>query len=392
MKSSSKIPTPLAGAIVLGILASFTPVASAANQIWYGSDAILGGTGTWSAGGVGWDGIPNGSGTWTDGNTAQFTAFQTGQTPGVVTIGSNLTISALEFSGAGTAYTFDNTATGYSIDITGAGISSSGGAGPQLFVNTNAGTVTFSNSATAGDSTITLTGAAGSLIFNDSASAGSAVINSQSGDTSFNGTSSLGTSTINNSGPSVLNIWDNATATGATIANGGTLDLTFHNGPLTVATLANSFGGAGGDIVLGSNTLNIGGGLTLGNTSGQKIGYEMVGTGGNTGRITLLGGSSFTAPTSGQITIQIDDLDGFNATPGTTYTLIDWTLAASTSNLDIGDFLLSNGAPNLAGSYLEFQGTTLVLVAVPEPATLAMPMMGVLGMMWLRRRTARNAS
>ncbi len=375
MKSSSKFPTPLVGAIALSILASFTPAASAANQVWNG------GAGTWTTGGGGWT-----PGTWADFDTAQFTSGS-----GTINIGSALTISALEFSGGTTSYTFDNTATGYNIDITGAGISSSGGAGPQLFVNTNAGTVTFSNSATAGDSTITLTGAAGSLIFNDSSSAGSAVINSQSGDTGFYFSSSLGTSTINNSGSSILNIWDDATATGATIANGGALDVTFHNGPLTVGTLTNSFGGSGGDISLGDINLRIGGALTLGNTSGQKITYEMVGSTGNTGRITLLGGSSFTAPTSGQITIEIADADGFNASPGQTYTLIDWTSAASTSNLDIGDFLLSNAAPNLAGSYLEFQGTTLVLVAVPEPATLAMPMMGVLGMLWLRRRTARTA-
>ena len=86
-----------------------------------------------------------------------------------------------------------------------------------------------------------------------------------------------------------------------------------------------------------------------------------------------------------------DNVNTGSVVPGT-YTLIDWT-GFSAPNVDINDFVLAGALPTglSPSTHLEIQGTTLVLVAVPEPATFVMPLVAALGMLWLRRRSARVA-
>ena len=374
MKSSLKLlSTSISSVIALGLLTGLSTEAQAVNYIWDG------GSGTWDNGVTG---MWNGGATWTNGITsvAQFTS-----STGTVTIGSNLTIGALQFSGATTSYTFDNSG-GNTLDFSGAGISSTT-VSVQLISST--GAINFNNSSSAGDSTITVSNL-GSLNFLGSSTAGGASLSINVGDVTFSGSSTAATSIIDNQG----NLYFNGTSSGgtATVSNGGNLVLSGNtSGLVTMGSLTNSSGGSAGGVVLGDNRLSLSGGLTLASLPNNGLYFEL-NTPLTSGNIKLTGGS-FNGPTgTGQVLINLDDnVNTGSVVPGT-YTLIDWT-GFSAPNVDINDFVLAGALPTglSPSTHLEIQGTTLVLVAVPEPATFVMPLVAALGMLWLRRRSARVA-
>ncbi len=378
------LSTSISSVIALGMIAGATHSAQALTWNDAGPTntwSTLGGDTNWSPGGV----------TWVQGSTATFVGA--GE---AITIGSYLDIGAMDFTGATGTYNFNNTAS-HSIDITGGGIT--GGANTQI-VTTN-GDLNFTNSASAGDATITINGT-GSMNFLNTSSAGTAVINNQAGFLVFDNTATAGSATINNSGPSTITFDGSSTGGTSAIANGGAIVLDFNSAPtVTLDSLKNSFGGSGGDVSMGSKTLALTE-LNLGPSMGQVLNFEL-NTPGTSGKISISGGV-FTGAGTGAVSITLQDIDlpGAVGGLGTTYTLIDWSalnpgqLASynTTNGIQLSDFTLATGTLplSLAGAYLNIiDNNKLVLVAVPEPSSFIMPFAAALGMLWLRRRSNRAA-
>ncbi len=363
----------------------------------------VGGPGTWNeTGGTDWSG-----GSWVNGGNASFVSGS--GTVIIGTFGSSLDIGTLDFTAGAGSYTFDNSASlpgaglgsGTPINFNGGGITQAG-AGTQIILSS--GEVNFNNSASAGTANIQLT--------TDNA-------------LKFNGSSLGGTASITNSGGTIQLNGSSNTA-GLTILNGGIIDKTGHTGAASLASVNNLSTFAGtigtGSSLLANSQLNIGG-LTLSNADPNLVGQNTLNfqltapdaTNGYTGTPFAIGNTS-SGPSSGQGKIVIGaggilfptifngavtiSVTGADVVEGT-YTLIDWAAGgqvglndgANNSLLNIGDFFLDRtGATNLtAASHLEIQGggTRLVLVAVPEPATFAMPIIACLGLLGLRRRASR---
>ncbi len=367
----------------------------------------VGGSGTWNeTGGSDWSG-----GSWVNGGDATFNVGS-----GTVIIGTfatSLDIGTLDFTAGAGSYTFDNSpslpgagaGSGTPINFNGAGITQAG-AGTQIILSS--GEVNFNNSASAGTSNIQLQ-TDNALKFNATSSGGTASITNYGGTLQLNGTSSTG---------------------GLTISNGGTIDASLHTTGASLGNVTNiTNGGAtpgvdfAGSIITASNQLNSSNALTVGNltlsnanpgTFGQNtLNFTLTNpNSGSTfiapfdpgniagtslakqGRIVLGAGNTFALPTSFDGTVTIS-LTGANVAEGT-YTLIDWTAAGATATglnglNNLADFVLdTSGTTNLAAaSHLEIQGNRLVLVAVPEPATFAMPIVACLGLLGLRRRASR---
>ncbi len=372
MNSSSKLlTTSISSILAIGLLAGAPSTAQA--LIW--NDA--GPTNVWSFGIPANNNWLPGNVDWVQGGAADFTGA--GET---VTIGTNLTIGSLNFIGAG-PYTLDNN-TGSTIDFTGTGITATGSPGQVI---TSVGAINFKNSSSAGNSQITVTNA-GDLTFQDTSSAGTASLAINSGTVSFQGASSAGSAFIDNQG--ILEFSGSASSTAATVTNGGFFDISLNtSGTVTLGSLTNSSGGSSGGVVLGDTQLILSGGLTLGAFPGNLLDFEL-NTPGTSGTILITGGA-FTGAGTGEVNIGLSDL----VSPGTitqgTYVLIDWTGFAA-PGVDLADFVLGPLPAGLTpASYLDIQGSTLVLIAVPEPATFAMPLVAALGMLWLRRRNARVA-
>lgn len=321
-----------------------------------------------------WDG---GTSAWVAGGLAQFPNAGAA----VVTIGDNLDIGTLDFNTAGSGpYTFNSTG-GYTLDFTGAGIITST-ANVQV-VNSN-GFINFNNSASAGNSTIQVS-SSGEVHFLGTSSAGTAVITNSGGLLSFEGGSSAAGASIDNSG--ILEFHDTSTGGTANISNGGFLDISGNAGTVTIGALNNSSGGLAGAVILGLNKLQLTGDLTL-STIPQNLLDFTLDTPSTSGTISLTAGSNFFGSDDGQVDINLSALGPVAAG---TYTLIDWTGSTATG-VDLLDFGLTGPLPaGLSGATLVINGSQLQLVAVPEPATLAMPLVAALGMLWLRRRTARMA-
>jgi hypothetical protein len=376
MKSSLKLSFASAATVLAVGIMTVLPTSAHADYVWSVGDGIWDtATSNWTGDGTEWANGP--------GSTAFFNG---GGTP-TITIGESLDIGALQFGSSAGSYTFDNNS-GYALDFTGAGISSAT-ANAQL-VSSN-GVITFKNSASAGDSTI-LISSSGEVTFQNTATAGtSAIVNV--GQLNFGGGSTAGAAAIDNQGGSV-NFVGAASGGTATLLNGGFLDLTASTaGTVTLTSLTNSSGGYSGAVLLGTNTLQLSGGLTLSGTAiplnKDLLDFGLV-TPGTSGEIKLTGGTFYGASTNG---VEITLSSPGPVTAGT-YTLIDWT-GLTASGVDLGDFYLDPAQLPALGllpsTHLEIQGQTLVLVAVPEPATFAMPLVGALGLIWLRRRNTRLA-
>jgi outer membrane autotransporter protein len=221
------------------------------------------------------------------------------------------------------------------------------GTGPVAINGTAAGgaELIFTNSANAGTLNIGVTGVNSALSFSDSASAGSATIESHIGRINFYDSASAGTATIIADGGLSFN--GDSTAADARITNTGTLDFyntakagnavianetggvtSFHgNNTADGATITNNAGGTvdisgltsggigigslsgDGDVVLGSKVLTLGGSGTS-----DTIGGVISGTGGSlvktgTGTLTLNGVNTYSGLTTvdaGKLTVGDD--------------------------------------------------------------------------------------
>jgi hypothetical protein len=368
MKSSLKLlSTSISSVIALGFLAGASNTVHALT--WDGGSAV------WNNTNLNWNG---GTAAW-DGTTAVFQ--NTGAA--TVTIGSDLSIGALDFSTVGSGpYTFSNTA--HTMTFTGAGISNSGGTANVQVLSGN-GTIIFNSGSSAGDSSISVS-TTGALSFNGTSSAGTAVI-TNSNDLNFNNSSTASNSVIDNTGNLFFND-TSSTGVGSTasISNGGTIDITNHTGTVKIGSLNNVSGGLAGLVVLGQNKLQLSGGLTLANVAQNGLDFTIA-TPSTSGTIFINPGNFITSLGTGLV-----DITFTSAGPAVagTYTLIDWT--GSTNNgVDLSDFNLVGPLPEglNPATHLAIVGSQLQLVAVPEPSSLIMPMAGVLGMVWLRRRATR---
>jgi len=211
--------------------------------------------------------------------------------------------------------------------------------------------------------------------------------------------SSTGSALILNAGNITLN-GASSTNSGISIENGVFLDatgLTAAGSLGNVSTVLTGFP-TQGQVSLGSQNLTVGN-LTLSSGDPLTVGNSTLSfslaTPSTTGSIIIGTGSSFNAPSGaflGSVSIAVS---GTNILAGT-YTLVDWTagsVAGLSSPTDVSDFVLGpiNGSynSNVSSAVLEIQGNKLVLVAVPEPATVAMPLAACLGLLVLRRRASR---
>jgi autotransporter-associated beta strand protein/VCBS repeat-containing protein len=261
---------------------------------------------TWAGPGSDWDDSAN----WAPQTVPDGTAIFAGASPTSVVFSTVTTIGTMEFDGG--SYTFDLSSQSLTIDA--AGIVDNAIAAPAF--NT-----------------------VGLLEFDNSASAGDAIINNTPGATTFTGTSTAGSATITNSGGGLLSFTDNSDAGSATITtNGGsaTLFSTNSNGGLArfitnaggvmdfSGTLgpdglnhitAGSIAGAG-DYHLGANELTVGG-----NGFSTTVSGVIDGVGGSlvkAGTVTLIlsGSNTYTGPTT--ITNGVLEVDGSIASSAVT--------------------------------------------------------------------------
>lgn len=372
MKSFKTRFTAICGLLVLGFNAALA-------QTYFD-----GGTGVWDNTTLNWNGGVN---AWTPNGSATF-----GGAGSTVTIGDNLQIGSITFTAPAGAYTFDNTG-GYQMDFNGSGISTATAA-VQLFSNT--GNINFNAGASAGASTIHIDSFGNVNFTGAGATAGSSTLYN-AGNLTFDSGATAGSASIDNQG----NLFFNGTSTGgtATVTNGGVLDISAHtpgNSTVTLDSLVNSSIYAGpqqinGSVIVGLNKLNLNNGLSLATvplSGNNALGFQLATT-STSGSISVLGGT-FTGSDTGRTDITLTG-PATPGAPGVPFVLIDWT-AATASGVDLADFnlLTAPSSIGLAGYHMEIQGKQLVLV--PEPATLAMPLIAIFGMVLLRRKAARVAA
>jgi autotransporter-associated beta strand protein len=225
------------------------------------------------------------------------------------------TLGAISFLGSAPAYTLtiiDNfvlngsgianqSAATQTIMVSGAGgsleLDNSGTANGITIVNSAASMLTFEDTSSAGNATISN---AGTMCFCNNASAGSAVI-TNSGTINFFILTTAATSTLINQAGGIINFTGDSTGASARyVGQGGTLDLSQLSGPGT--TLASIDGS--GTIELGSWNLSVGangvsttfsGTITDGGTGGGT-GGSLTKTGA--GILTLSGANSYTGGTT----------------------------------------------------------------------------------------------
>ncbi len=234
---------------------------------------------------------------------------------------------------------------------------------------TNGGDVEFNGSSSAGSATITNNA---TLNFNETSSAGSASItNNAAGFLSFTSTTSASTATISNGGTLIFNGSATAGSSTITTTNGGTTSFTGTStggsarfitnlgGTVDISGLtsggmtAGSIAGAG-NYVLGANTLT----TDSLNTSTQVDGV-ISGTGGGltkvgTGTLTLTGGNSYTGATT--ISAGTLAISGFGSISNSSVVTVNATfdISASSSFLNIITTLAGNssGVVNLGSNGL----------------------------------------
>jgi len=386
MKHSSRTSSFAAALIALGFSAAL-PLAAQAQLTYF--DPQSGGTGEWNLTVPNWNA---GTSTWIQNANALFNGPGSTVTIGYINLtpADNLQIGTLAFGAAAGSYVFDNSS-GAQLDFNGGGITTATAA-PQTF--NSSGDINFNAGASAGTATIQINNSGNLTFAGAGATAGTSTLTNGSTLTFASG-SSAGGSSITNLGVMLLN----GTSLGgtATVQNGGLLDISGHTGTVTLGPLTNSATIPGPDqlsgaITLGLNKLQLSNGFSLATTpnSGQNLLGYTLDTPSTSGTITLLGGT-FTGSDTGRTDIT---LSSAGPVADGTYVLIDWS-AGSASGVDLSDFSIVGGLPPglSPSSHLAFANgnTQLVLIAVPEPATLAMPLTAILGMVMLRRRLARLA-
>ncbi|WLA54318.1 autotransporter domain-containing protein [Bradyrhizobium diazoefficiens] len=234
---------------------------------------------------------------------------------------------------------------------------------------TNGGDIEFNSSSSAGSAAITNNA---TLNFNETSSAGSASItNNASGFLSFTGTSSASTASISNGGTLIFSASATAGSSTITTTNGGTTSFTgsatggsarFINnlgGTVDISGLASggmttgSIEGAG-NFVLGANTLTTG---SL-NSSTQVDGV-ISGTGGGltkvgTGTLTLTGTNTYTGATT--ISAGTLAISGFGSISPSSVVTVDATFDISASSVPFNAITTlagnSSGIVNMGGNGL----------------------------------------
>jgi len=249
-------------------------------------------------------------------NATNATATFGSSGPTAVSINSNINVDGFNFLAGSQAFTFTVPVAGSSLTFNGAGIVNAGTAIQTFTIGNN---VSFNNSATAGNATITNNSI---LQFNTFATAGNATITNNAilqfegtatqavgnatagtaaitnnGFLEFLDSSTAGTATITNN--SFLTFFPGSTADTATITNSGTMDLSNRTAGLGVGSLA-----GGGAVKLGANALTVGGLNTSTTISGViSDGGDGGGTGGSliktgTGTLTLSGANTYPGGTT----------------------------------------------------------------------------------------------
>src|SRR3954470_23318968 len=191
------------------------------------------------------------------------------------TFSTGTTVNSFQFNSGTPAYTFD--LNGHFLEFTGAGI---------LNNSSNAPTIN----------------AFGLLQFDNTATAGNAIINNTPGSTSFTGFSTAGTATITNSRGGLLSFTDSSTAGSATITtNAGSLTQFFANSDGGNARFITSGSGivdfsstAGTD---GTNIINTG---SIAGSGQYFLGNNIVHVGGNGDTTTVSGVISACGPSGSE--------------------------------------------------------------------------------------------
>lgn len=377
--------TGVSSLLALGFLAATSTPAHALT--WFD-----GGTGVWDNSTANWNG---GANTWTNNATASFNGAGS-----PVTIGASLQIGEITFGGAAGTYTFDNSG-GYQMDFNGAGISTAPTSAVQLFTST--GTINFNNNASSGTSKITID-SMGEVHFTGSSTAGTSNLSNQ-GQLFFEGTSSANSSVISNLAGQIF-FTGTASGGSAAITNGGSIDISGSSSPMvTLSMVTNSADIGGGTIInggisVGLNKLELANGLSLDTStsilgSNNSLSYT-VDTTSTSGTIVLTGGL-LTGSGTGRTEITLDGI----GTPGPNnvpFVLIDWTAPGASfaaNGVELSDFVFGPGGDpashGLAGYHLAILNDKQ-LVLVPEPATFAMPLAAILGLVTLRRKASRRTA
>lgn len=214
--------------------------------------------------------------------TASFGASNTT----TIDISTGLDIGSLTFNAGVSAYTFSNA----DFSLSGAGIVNN--SSQTQTINIVGGVLALNNSATLGNAVVT---SAGSIDFNDSTSAGRAVITNNGGNVSFDDNSTAANATISNNAGGTVNFTENSSGgTARYIGNSGMLDI---SGLGSTGMAIGSVEGAG-PIVLGAKALTVGGNNLSTTMSGviSGIGGSLVKQG--TGTMTLTGANTFTGGTT----------------------------------------------------------------------------------------------
>lgn len=251
----------------------------------------------------------------------------------------------------GGTLTFNNSSTAANASITNAGFgtlsfSNFSTAGSATIAN-NSSFIFFNDNSSAGSSTITNKG---SITFSSSSTAGSAAITNSAGGflLSFADTSSAGSATITTNAGSQVQFTDGATGgTARIITNvGGNFDM---SGLTTGGMTAGSIEGAGA-YNLGSNALTVGGNNRSTAVSGvisDCASCSFGGTGGSlikigTGTLTLSGANTYSGGTTMQVgTLLLAGAGTLGATSG--------PLAVSGGTLDLGGTSQTTGPLTLTG-------------------------------------------
>ncbi|WP_315783661.1 MULTISPECIES: autotransporter domain-containing protein [unclassified Bradyrhizobium] len=304
----------------------------------------------WSTGNV-----PTGTATFDTSSTTNVTLTSSATlgefvfTPGASNYSFTTTFQTLTFAGLGivinggsatfnmtggmfVAMSFWNSSSAGTATITGSGLSFFGNS-TAGFANITNDSTSLSNSATLGHATFNNQGSlvlfdtstAGSAIiasyfdtsFYNSSSAGTATITNHSGGVTFSQSSTAANSIITNDNGATLSFQENSTAADATITNNGSM-VVLNNATTGNATILNNAGGTvnyagstgpandgrlsagsiagGGNYILGSNELTVGG-----NNSSTIVSGIISGTGSlvktGTGTLTLSGLNTYTGAT-----------------------------------------------------------------------------------------------